>query len=147
MPRNLRDRCASAARNLQPRTITKESVRSMSKHLRSNRLSHLAHGETLPTPRQGVHEIVAAAQRLGLVWGKLLNSFHDEGRVFHALLNNGAPRCGASYFTSTGEYPGGPQISQCCRRCLQIVRNRGLKARARKRIVSKMQDFFTQNRK
>ena len=56
-----------------------------------------------------------------LVWGKLVNRWHDEGRVFHALRGGGSPACGVPYFTSTGRYPTGPTSeAACCRRCLKV---------------------------
>lgn len=94
----------------------------MRKHLKRNRLSHLAYGETFPTEKQRENQLISQAQHTGLTWGKLLDRWHDEGRIYHALESNGSPLCGAKYFSSTGEYPFPPtRISQCCKRCINIV--------------------------
>lgn len=56
-----------------------------------------------------------------LVWGKLLDRWLDEGRVFHALRPDGSPACGVAHYTSAGEYPNGPTTEYaCCRRCLRV---------------------------
>lgn len=56
-----------------------------------------------------------------LVWGKLLDRWHDEGCVFHALRGDGSPACGVPYFASTGGYPDGPtSAAACCGRCLRV---------------------------
>lgn len=38
-------------------------------------------------------------------WGKLLNEWHDEVGPFHLLRDDGSPRCGVPYRSSTGAYP------------------------------------------
>lgn len=38
-------------------------------------------------------------------WGKLLNEWHDEVGPFHLLRDDGSPRCGVPYRSSTGPYP------------------------------------------
>jgi hypothetical protein len=57
-------------------------------------------------------------------WGKLLDRWHDEGRIFHLLDAYGAPRCGTSYFTSTGATHGPFPLANCCKRCVAIARKR-----------------------
>ena len=53
-------------------------------------------------------------------WGKLLDKWHDEGRLFHLLKHDGSPACGVSYYTSTGTYPFAPDDSQKCKLCKGI---------------------------
>lgn len=43
--------------------------------------------------------------RKGHSWGKLLNEWHDEVGPFHLLRDDGSPRCGVPYRSSTGAYP------------------------------------------
>ena len=56
-------------------------------------------------------------------WGKLLDRWHDEGRIFHLLRDDGAPACGVPYYTSTGApYPGEEaQHHPRCGRCERIA--------------------------
>ena len=55
-------------------------------------------------------------------WGKLINRWHDEGRLFHGLLDNGAPACGVPYYTSSGLYPGEEADHHLrCGRCERIA--------------------------
>jgi len=54
-------------------------------------------------------------------WGKLLNRWHDEGRIFHLLRADNSPACGVRYFASAGPYPAGMVGSNRCRRCQRIA--------------------------
>ena len=55
-------------------------------------------------------------------WGKLLNRWHDEGRLFHRLRDNGAPACGVPYYTSSCPYPGDEADHHPrCGRCERIA--------------------------
>jgi hypothetical protein len=54
-------------------------------------------------------------------WGKLINRWHDEGRLFHLMRADNGPACGVRYYTSGGPYPAGMVGSNRCRRCQRIA--------------------------
>jgi hypothetical protein len=54
---------------------------------------------------------------MALRWGKLLDTWHDEGRVFHLLKDDGSPACGVPYFTSSAYPADFAPFQPRCRRC------------------------------
>ena len=66
----------------------------------------------LPVPRNWGQPVEA--------WRRPLNRWHAETGVFHLTKDDGAPRCGASYYAMSGPYPYEPDNTRKCKRCLGI---------------------------